>query len=124
MSQELKCPKCGAHYKKTVPEWVTCVQCEYCRTAILVQRKNSDSRGSERVVVKEIVRETVEKPPKVFCLTEFSEFMRQKGYALDPVSGLLKLGQIMISISEGGVVEGPEPYRTRAERWLTEYMKK
>lgn len=123
MSQELRCPKCGAHYTKKVPEWVTCVQCDYCNTAILVQRKSLDTQVHETVVIKEIVREAVVEPSKVFVLAEFSKFMKQKGYILDPISGLLKMGQIIISISEEGLVEGPEPYRTRAEKWLAEYMK-
>jgi len=119
MLEELKCPRCSAPYKKKIPEWVTCIQCENCGTAILIPRRETGSQVTKLVYVEEVVA----KPPKMFSLVEFSEFMRRKGYALDPISGLLKMGSIVISVSEEGVVEGPEPYRTRTEKWIAEYMK-
>jgi hypothetical protein len=118
--EELRCPKCGAHYTQKVPEWVTCVQCSYCNTAILVPRKNTETSTTKIIRIEEVVT----KPPtKVFSLSEFSEFMRRRGYLLDPISGLLKMGQIVISINEDGVAEGPEPYRAKVEKWVSEYMK-
>jgi len=120
MSQELRCPKCGAHYTQRIPEWVTCVQCSYCKTSILIQRKTEDAHTTKIIRIEEVV---APQKAKTFSLAEFSEFMKKKGYLLDPISGLLKMGQFVICISEDGVLEGQEPYRTRAERWISEYMK-
>jgi len=119
MLEELKCPRCSAPYRKKIPEWVTCIQCENCGTAILIPRKETSSQVTKVVYVEEVVK----KPQKVFCLAEFAEFMRRKGYTLDPVSGILQMGTVVLSISEDGVVEGREPHRTRIEKWIAEYMK-
>jgi DNA-directed RNA polymerase subunit RPC12/RpoP len=119
MLEALKCPNCGAPYAKKVPQWVTSVRCEHCGCQILI------GKGSDRSQTVRVIHIAEETPPKnkTFCLTKFAEFMRSKGYALDPVSGLLKLGHATISISEDGVVDGPEPFKARAERWVSEYMK-
>jgi DNA-directed RNA polymerase subunit RPC12/RpoP len=118
MSEELKCPKCGAYYNKKIPDWVTCVQCPYCNTAILIPKKATTQQISKVVYIEEI-----SKPQKTFRLADFSEFMRKKGYFLDPISGLLKMGSVVVCISEDGSVEAPEPYKTKAEKWIAEYMK-
>jgi DNA-directed RNA polymerase subunit RPC12/RpoP len=119
MVEEIKCPHCGAPYKKRVPEWVTSLQCPYCGAAILIPKKEENVRVSKIIYVEEVTS----KPQKTFSLTEFSEFMRKKGYVLDPISGALKMGTAIVYISEEGTVEGPEPYKTRAEKWISEYMK-
>ena len=119
MLEALKCPNCGAPYTKKVPHWVTSVRCDHCGCQILIGK--SDDRSQ---LVKVIgTAEEIQAKNKTFCLTKFAEFMRSKGFVLDPVSGLLKLGHATVSISEDGVVDGPEPFRTRAERWVSEYMK-
>jgi hypothetical protein len=120
MIEDLRCPKCGAPYKQRVPDWVTCVQCSYCKTAILIQKKTGATSTTKIVRIEEVVEEQKTKP---FSLAEFSEFMKTKGYLLDPVSGLLKMGQFVVSVSDDGIVEGPEPCRTRAEKWISKYMK-
>jgi DNA-directed RNA polymerase subunit RPC12/RpoP len=119
MAEEIRCPHCGAPYRKKVPEWVTSLQCPYCGTAILIPKKETDSKISKIIYVEE----TSSKPQKSFSLADFSEFMRKKGYVVDPVSGALKMGTAILYISEEGIVEGPEPYKTRAEKWISEYMR-
>jgi DNA-directed RNA polymerase subunit RPC12/RpoP len=117
LSTEVLCPHCKAPYKGKIPEWVTTVQCPYCQTAILIPRKQNDLKISKVIYV-----EATPKSQKAFCLSGFSDFMRKKGYALDPVSGLLKMGPVILYVEEKGSVEGPEPYRTKAEKWIAEYM--
>lgn len=119
MSAEVICPNCKAPYKGKVPEWVTSVQCPYCQTAILIPRKENSPKISKVIYIEDVTS----KPQKTFCLSDFSDFMRKKGYALDPVSGLLKMGPVVLCVDENGAVEGPEPYRTKAEKWIAEYMK-
>jgi hypothetical protein len=63
------------------------------------------------------------KPPKAFDLSEFSDFMRKRGYTVDPISGSVKMGPATIYVNQDGTVEGQEPYRTRMEKWVSEYMK-
>jgi len=117
MAQEVRCPQCGAFYKGNIPDWVTSVQCSYCKTAILIDRRDKTTPQVTKVVYVEEV------PQKSFSLAGFSEFMRKKGYSVDPVSGLLRMGPAVVCVSEGGNVEGPEPYRTRTEKWIADYMK-
>lgn len=119
MVEEIRCPHCGAPYKNKVPDWVTSLQCPYCGAAILIPKGETSSRVSKIIYVEEVTP----KPQKTFSLIDFSEFMRKKGYVVDPISGALKMGTVIVYISEEGIVDGPEPYKTRAEKWINEYMK-
>jgi hypothetical protein len=115
--EALMCPNCSAPYRKKIPQWATCVKCENCGTQFIIHRK--ETGGVSRVVRLEVVSEH----PKSFCLVEFSEFMKKRGYTVDPVSGGFKIGPVIIYVSEDGVAEGSEPHRTKVERWILEYMK-
>jgi len=115
--EALICPNCSAPYRKKIPEWVTRVTCEHCGAQFTTSKKTVE--GASSVVHVELVTE----PPKSFCLTEFSEFMKKKGYAVDPVSGAFRIGPTIIYVSEDGVAEGSEPHRTKVEKWISEYMK-
>jgi hypothetical protein len=65
---------------------------------------------------------TEERPKtEAFCLADFAKFMRTKGYTVDHCSGLMKMGQAVICINQDGSVDGPEPFRTRAEKWVSQY---
>lgn len=119
MAQELRCPNCGAYYKGRVADWVSYVKCTYCNTSIPVPKKETPSQPQQIIAITA----SAIRPPKTFDLSKFSDFMRRKGYALDPVSGVVKVGPATVYISVDGIVEGPEPYRTRMERWVSEYMK-
>lgn len=119
MAEGIICPRCGAPYTQKVPEWVTTVQCPYCGTAIIIPKKGTSSQVSKIMYIEEVAST----PQKIFSIADFSEFMRKKGYVLDPISGALKMGSVIVYVGEDGSVEGPEPYKTKAEKWVAEYMK-
>jgi hypothetical protein len=119
MSQALRCPSCGAPYKGRVPDWVSYVKCSYCDCVIPVPKKEPPSQPQQIIAISAYAT----RPPKTFDLSEFSVFMKRKGYDVDPVSGGVKMGSATIYISVDGIVEGPEPSRTRMEKWVSEYMK-
>jgi DNA-directed RNA polymerase subunit RPC12/RpoP len=118
MVEELKCPRCGAHYTKNVPEWLSYVKCPYCKASIPIPKQKITQ--PQQVVV---IAPPEAKPKKTFRLQNFCEFISKKGYTADHVSGIVKMGSATLYINEDGSVEGPEPFRTRMEKWIFEYMK-
>ncbi|MGB9760719.1 MAG: hypothetical protein ACP5KW_11895 [Thermoproteota archaeon] len=106
--QIVKCPNCGAPYKKPIPPWVNVVYCEYCGAAIIVKREEP------KLQVK-----------KEFDFDSFCDFLaRRKGarYSGDSVTGALQIGGQTVFIDKEGVVTGPEPLRRMVEKWINEYM--
>jgi KaiC/GvpD/RAD55 family RecA-like ATPase len=70
-----------------------------------------------------VVTVTLVGPTKVFNICDFAAFLYKRGIkAFDPVSGILKLGSQEICITDEGVVDGPEPLKLRAEKWIEEFM--
>lgn len=119
MTEKLRCPNCGAHYTGNVPEWLSYVKCPYCGASIPIPKKETQQQSQQVIVVTP----SEAKPKKTFVLSDFSEFISKKGYVMDPVSGVAKMGSATLYIDENGTVEGPEPYRTKMEKWISEYMK-
>jgi KaiC/GvpD/RAD55 family RecA-like ATPase len=70
-----------------------------------------------------VVTVTLVGSAKVFNICDFAAFLYKRGIkAFDPVSGILKLGSQEICITDEGVVDGPEPLKLRAEKWIEEFM--
>jgi DNA-directed RNA polymerase subunit RPC12/RpoP len=106
--QIIKCPNCGAPYKKPIPPWVNVVKCEYCGATIVVRREQHESQTK-----------------KEFVFDSFCDFLaRRKGvrYSSDAVTGALQIGGQTVFINEEGAVTGPEPLRRMVEKWINEYM--
>ena len=119
MVEELKCPRCGAYYTGHVPDWLSYVKCTYCQTSIPIPKGGMQQQPQQVIVVAP----TESKLKKTFRLQDFSDFISKKGYVVDAVSGVVKMGPATLYINEDGSVEGPEPFRTKMERWIAEYMK-
>lgn len=116
-SKEPRCPNCGAYYKKAIPKWVSYVKCEYCGATIPVPSTDNQS-PIDTVVVYVSPRSK----KKEFDLREFCIFLSKKGFNADPGSGAVEIAGAVVYVDEEGNVEGPEPYRTKIEKWIYTYM--
>lgn len=116
--KELRCPNCGAYYKKEVPKWVSYVKCEYCGATIPVPSPN-DRSPIDTVVVYVSPQP---KKKKEFDLREFCIFLSKKGFNADPGSGAIEIAGTIVYVDEEGNVDGPEPYKTKIEKWIYMYM--
>ena len=119
VTQELRCPRCGANYSGNVTEWLSYVKCSYCGASIPIPKK--EMQVPQQVIV--VAPPEDKRKPKKFVLCDFAEFISKKGYSMDPISGVVVMGPATLYINENGTVEGPEPFRTKMEKWIYEYMK-
>jgi len=115
----VNCPNCGAPVEGNVPIWILSVQCRYCGASIRLSR--DDGRPSES-------HESVgpippSGRPQMFDLREYSDFMRRRGYQMDPVSGALQVGSVTVYVNSDGNVDGPESVKRKVHKWIYEYMK-
>ena len=114
----IQCENCGAFYRGSVSPYQKFVKCQHCGSALKVPSDKLDGTSK-----KTIITETVVEACKTFKIDEFAKFLTKRGITTyDPVSGILKLGPQQVCINDEGTVEGPEPLRSRVERWIQTYM--
>lgn len=116
----LRCENCGASYKGPISPYTRFVKCEYCGNVINV----SENKSRTQPIVKPVaVYEEPGSARKTFSLEGFNSFLVRKGVkTFDSVSGILRLGNQEAIVYEDGAVSGPEPLRSRVERWVHEFM--
>jgi len=113
----LRCENCGAFYKGSISPYQKLVRCQNCGCIIKIYPDESTLK--KRVLVREVVVE----PCKTFKIDEFAAFLIKRGIkTFDPVSGVLKLGSHEVYVTKEGVVEGPEPLKSRVEKWIRIFM--
>jgi hypothetical protein len=62
---------------------------------------------------------------KDFNRFEFQVFLNRRNVNMfDPVSGIVKVSGTEVVVNEDGSVEGPEPLKSRVERWIRDFMSK
>lgn len=105
-TENLRCPNCGAYYKDEVPKWVSYVKCGYCGATILVKAEEKTSASKT----------------KTFEVNGFAKFLAKKGCTFDPISGMIKMGNVYVQVDERGSVSGPLPQKRTVERWIEEYL--
>lgn len=114
----IKCEHCGAPYRGSISPYQKFVRCENCRGII---RVNPDESATTKKRL--LVRETFIESSKTFKINEFTAFLSRRGVnSFDPVSGVLRLGAQQVHISTEGAVEGPEPLKSRADKWIHIFM--
>lgn len=114
----IKCEHCGAPYRGSISPYQKFVHCENCGSVIRVNLDESTTMKKRL-----LVRETFIEPSKAFKINEFTAFLSRRGVnSFDPVSGVLRLGSQQVCISTEGVVEGPEPLKSRVEKWIHIFM--
>lgn len=110
------CDICGAPYRGVVPPHQKTVKCQHCGCAI---RVTNDSVGEKTFVIKEVAVERC----RDFNIEDFAKFLMKRGIkTFDPGSGILQLGSQQACVSEEGIVEGPEPLKLRAEKWIQMFL--
>lgn len=103
----LKCQNCGATYKGKISPFSKSITCPYCYSAIVVSSAGPVEAGAR----------------KEFDIEQFKAFLGKRGIStFDTISGILKLGNQEVVIDGDGAVSGPEPLRSRAEKWLYKFM--
>lgn len=103
----LRCENCGAVYKGKISGYSNFVKCTYCDSVIVVSKRSDESS---------ITR-------KEFNIEQFKTFLSRRGVnAFDPVSGILQSGNQEVVVDVDGAISGPEPLKSRAEKWLHKFM--
>lgn len=105
----LVCENCGAVYKGKISRYSKFVRCPYCDSVIMV------SPASRKTDIAQ----------KEFNIEQFKTFLSQRGVnTFDPVSGILQFGNQEVVVDADGAISGPEPLKSRTEKWLHIFMTK
>jgi len=106
MSEELKCPNCGAPYTGHITPISSYVTCKYCGAKIPVKH--------EIRIEKEI------------DLYDFANYLKSKGIntEVDRPSRTLISRFGNVTIEEDGTVNGEGRFKKKIEKWLVEYLKR
>ena len=103
----LVCKNCKAVYKGEISPYSKFVKCPYCGSVIVVSgvaRPQADA-GKE------------------FSAEQFKAFLAKRGIStFDTVSGILSFGNQEVTVHEDGTVSGPNPLKSRVEKWLYKFM--
>jgi len=103
----LRCENCGAVYTGKISSYSKFVKCPYCDSVIVVSTESDESS---------ITR-------KEFSIEQFKTFLSRRGVnTFDPVSGILQSGNQTVVVDGDGAISGPEPLKSRAEKWLHKFM--
>jgi hypothetical protein len=114
----LRCENCGAPYRDSISQYQKFVKCQHC--GCILRANPSEARSGEK---KLIIREVVMESSRTFDINQFAAFLVRRGVKdFDPVSGILKLGSQQAGVTDDGMVTGPEPLKTRAEKWVQIFM--
>lgn len=114
----IKCEHCGAPYRGNISPYSRFVICENCGCVIKL-----DTKPQARTIRKIVYEEERTLPQKIFNIKEFERFLVRKGIkTFDSTSGILKLGSSEVLIKTDGAVEGSERLKSRAEKWIQEFM--
>lgn len=114
----LRCENCGAPYRESISPYQKFVKCQHCGCVLRVNPSEVKS-GEKRLIVRETVIET----SRTFDINQFAAFLVKRGVkSFDPVSGVLKVGSQQVCVSDEGAVIGPDPLKTRAEKWIQIFM--
>lgn len=105
----LVCDNCGAVYKGKISSYSKFVKCPYCDSVIVVSVASQETDTAQ----------------KEFDIEHFKAFLSQRGVnTFDPVSGILRFGNQEVLVDADGAISGPEPLKSRAEKWLHIFMTK
>ncbi len=103
----LICKNCKAVYRGKISPYSKFVRCTYCNSVIVIP-------GAE--AHKDIAR-------KEFNIEQFKTFLAKRGISsFDTVSGILRFRNQEITVDEDGTISGPEPLKSRAEKWIYKFM--
>jgi len=105
----LVCENCGAVYKGKISSYSKFVRCPYCDSVIMVSPTSHKTDSAQ----------------KEFNIEQFRTFLSRRGVnTFDPVSGILQCGNQEVAVDADGAISGPEPLKSRAEKWLHIFMTK
>jgi len=112
----LVCKNCSAVYKGKISSYSRFVKCTYCNSVIVVPSAEHKTAAARLTNEKSITH-------KEFNTEQFEAFLVKKGIkTFDKVSGILKLGNQEVVVDQDGTISGPEPLRSRVEKWLHKFM--
>ena len=103
----LVCENCGAVYSGKISSYSKFVKCPYCDAVIVVSvgSRDADISGKE------------------FDIAQFKTFLSRRGVnTFDTVSGILRCGTQEVVVDADGAISGPDPLKSRAEKWLHQFM--
>jgi repressor of nif and glnA expression len=112
----LVCKNCKAIYKGKISPYSRFVKCTYCDSVIVVPSTEHKTDTARLANEKNITC-------KEFSTEQFEAFLVKKGIkTFDKVSGILKFGNQEVVVDQDGTISGPEPLRSRVEKWLHKFM--
>ncbi len=99
------CENCKAPYSGPISPLSRFVKCSYCNSVIKISDERAFVTG------------------KVFSIDSFGSYLVKRGIrTFDPVSGIIRLGNQEVSVSQDASVNGSEPLKTRVEKWILQFM--
>ncbi len=111
------CENCGATYKGPISPYSKFVKCPYCNSVIQISKEVGTV--AKRVVYEEVVS------TNDFNINKFASFLYERGIkSFDPISGILSLRNQEVTVNGDGSISGPEPLKSRVEKWVQIFMSK